>query len=257
MGWASGLKLCRVVCQPDTPAPPPLPHDPSQMEATYAGQHVVGPGWQRVAGRPVCSPKWAPGPRLSHSGTPHCSTLDMKTQPCHRGPRTLSPCRVCMVSLSPWSEVSQEDLLAKEPVHPPPVLASWTHCSVHTVGGLLHSAPHPTAGPNNRWLGPWCCVEVCSRSICCSPTARSAGSHHCLGHSPGHLPRPPGTAQSPRLSSLSEARKGQTYGTPPHPHCLRERNGRRCWSERGSGQGWGRGGGSLGVVMRQVTTWVG
>lgn len=45
------------------------------------------------------------------------------------------------MSLSPWSEVSQEDLLAKEPAHPPPALASWTHCSVQTVGGLLYSLP--------------------------------------------------------------------------------------------------------------------
>ena len=76
MGWASGLRLHSLVCHPNIPAHH-LPLNNPQMETTYAGQHEEGPGWQRAAGRPVCSPERAPGPRLSHNGTQHCSTLDM------------------------------------------------------------------------------------------------------------------------------------------------------------------------------------
>lgn len=40
----------------------------------------MGPGWQQAAGRPVCSPGQAPGPRPSRSGTRRCSTLQMVQQ---------------------------------------------------------------------------------------------------------------------------------------------------------------------------------
>lgn len=78
--WTSGLTLYSLVVHPDVTALHSLYHP--QMEATYAGRRGVGPGWQQASGRPVCSPGQAPGPRPSHSGTRHCSTLQIVQQAC-------------------------------------------------------------------------------------------------------------------------------------------------------------------------------
>lgn len=73
--------------------------------------------------------------------------------------------------------------------------------------------PPLSLGCRSHVVGSRCYPEVYGLGDCLP-----CGSHHCCRRLPGHPPRPPGIAQSPRLSSPSEAReKARTDGTLPHP----------------------------------------
>ena len=166
---------------------PCLPAAPGEV-ATHAGRHGVGPEWPRAAGRPACSPGWAPAPRPCHSGTPRCSALQGQGS---RVRRPATPPTGLPDHHVP--EPQDQDASGKPfPAWRPQVV--W--CTMGRQWGLL--CPRPTGGKGS------------------GPPGHPAitGPQHCPGRSPAHPPQPPGTARPPQLSSPSGAGTGGTDDRP-------------------------------------------
>lgn len=101
---------------------------------------------------------------------------------------------------------------------------------------LCTDCPTLALGHRSHVVGSRCYPEVYERGDCLP-----CGSHHCCRRLPGHPPRLPGTAQSPRLSSPSEVReRAQTDGTLPHRGGFLGRGvAVGIVGKRGSGAEWG------------------